>query len=297
MSCEPVIELEGLTKRYPRITAVNQLSLEIQGGRITAFLGRNGAGKSTTIKMLLGMTRPTAGTGAVLSKSINEVSQNRDARRAIGYVAEDKTVYGYMTVQQVIRFARSFFGDWDLEWERQLIKLFEIPEKARVSSLSKGMRTKLALLLALARRAKLLILDEPTEGLDPISLEQILQELVARVATGTTVFYSSHMISEVERVADDICIIDKGTVVANFSMETMQRDYRHITIGLPFEPNPSQFSFPGVERIRIDGRQVTMLARHDVDAIVALSREMKPLSLDVTPASLREVFLETVKED
>lgn len=297
MSCEPVIELEGLTKRYPRITAVDQLSLEIQGGRITAFLGRNGAGKSTTIKMLLGMTRPTAGTGAVLSKSINEVSQNRDARRAIGYVAEDKTVYGYMTVQQVIRFARSFFDDWDLEWERQLIKLFEIPEKARVSSLSKGMRTKLALLLALARRAKLLILDEPTEGLDPISLEQILQELVARVATGTTVFYSSHMISEVERVADDICIIDKGTVVANFSMEIMQRDYRHITIGLPFEPNPSQFLFPGVERIRIDGRQVTMLARHDADAIVALSREMKPLSLDVTPASLREVFLETVKED
>lgn len=297
MSSRPVIEVEGLTKRYPRITAVDQLSLHVQAGRITAFLGRNGAGKSTTIKMLLGMTRPTAGTGTVLGKAIKDFAQNRDARRAIGYVAEDKSVYGYMTVQQLIRFARSFFDDWDSGWERQLIKLFDLPENARVSSLSKGMRTKLALLLALARRAKLLILDEPTEGLDPVSLEQVLEQLVGRVATGTTVFYSSHMISEVERVADEICIIDKGSVVANFSMETMQRDYRRITIALPFKPNPSQFSFPGVEHVRVDGRQVTLVARHDADAIVALSRDMKPLSLDVTPTSLREVFLETVKED
>ena len=206
--------------------------------------------------MLLGITRPSAGAGTVLGQSITDPALNRNARRAVGYVSEDKTLYSYLTVQRMIRFTRSFFDDWDFERERRLMKLFELPQDARVSSLSKGMRAKLSLLLALSRRPKLLILDEPTEGLDPVSLELVLQQVIAIVANGTTVFFSSHMISEVERIADEVCIIEKGALVANFSMEKMQQEYRRIIVALPFEPSASQFSFQGVAQIRIDGKQV-----------------------------------------
>jgi ABC-2 type transport system ATP-binding protein len=129
--------------------------------------------------MLLGMSRPTSGTGRVLGRAIDDARASRDARRHIAFVAEDKQTYAYMTVGQMIAFARSFYGDWRADVEARLLRQYGLPLRRRVKALSKGMRTKLALLLALARRPQLLILDEPSEGLDPVSIEELLQSLVA----------------------------------------------------------------------------------------------------------------------
>src|ERR1700722_2616026 len=132
--------------------------------------------------MLLGMTRPTAGSGTVLGRSIVDPEANREIRRQVAYVGEDKQLYQYMTVDQLVRFTKSFYPDWRDDIEQRLLKQYALPLNRKVRALSKGMRTKLALLLALSRRPALLILNEPSEGLDPVSIDELLHELVAVAA-------------------------------------------------------------------------------------------------------------------
>lgn len=144
MSHEPVIETHSIAKHYGPVEAVRNLSLTVERQRITGFLGRNGAGKSTTIKMLLGMVRPTAGTARVLGYDIADPAQSREIRRRIAYVGEDKGLYGYMTVAELIRFTRPFYPDWQPRIEADLLKQYQLPLGRKVKAISKGMRTKLA---------------------------------------------------------------------------------------------------------------------------------------------------------
>ena len=296
---EYVIETQDLTKRYGKVEAVRSMNLAIAEGQITGFLGRNGAGKSTTIKMLLGMTRPTHGNGKVLGRLITNSKANCEMRRDVAFVGEDKQLYAYMTVAQMIRFTKSFYQDWRPEVEQRLLGQYQLPLDRRVKALSKGMRTKLALLMALARRPKLLILDEPSEGLDPVAIEELLQSLVAAAGDGSSVFFSSHQIAEVERIADRICIIDHGNLKMDFSLEQLRQHYRRITIGFAYNPPPLEspaFKIDGVEHVRTNGRQVVLLTGRNVDMVVAQANRMDAVSVDVEPVSLREVFLETVRE-
>jgi ABC-2 type transport system ATP-binding protein len=297
MSDACIIETNELTKRYNKFEAVRALNLRVISHCITGFLGRNGAGKSTTIKMLLGMTHPTSGSGFVLGRNICDSKANAEMRRDVAYVGEDKQLYGYMTVEQLVRFTKSFYPDWQPEVERRLLKQYQLPAARKVKSLSKGMRTKLALLLAFCRRPKLLILDEPSEGLDPVSIEELLESMVAVAADGTSVFFSSHQIAEVERVAESVCILDHGQLAMNFSLDDMRQHYRNITLGFAEQQRQERFRMPGVKRIQISGRQVILAAHENVEAIVELSKGMQPVSVDVAPIGLRELFLETVKED
>lgn len=293
---ERIIQAEALTKRYGSFTAVNQLNCRVRAERITGFLGRNGAGKSTTIKMLLGMVAPTSGSGTVLGHRIDDPRESLEIRKRIAYVGEDKGLYGYMTVAQLIHFTRSFYPDWQPDLERKLLADYRLPPNRKVKALSKGMRTKLALLLALSRRPALLILDEPTEGLDPVSIEELLQTLVTAPANGTTVFFSSHQLSEVERIADDILMIDRGSSVVDLPLDQIRENYRRVTLGFADTPPTLPSNFDGIERASISGRQITILASRNADAIAQLGRERNAVDIDISPISLREIFLETVQE-
>jgi ABC-2 type transport system ATP-binding protein len=297
MTQRHVIETHGLTKRYGTLEAVHALNLNVPAGQITGFLGRNGAGKSTTIKMLLGMIHPTVGAGTVLGHRIDEEKESLEIRRHVAYVDEDKHTYAYFTVAEMIRFIRSFYSDWRQDVEKRLIREYELPLDRKVKALSKGMRTKLALLLALARRPELLILDEPTEGLDPVSIETLLQALAGASTEGTAVFFSSHQISEVERICDRVCIIDSGRLAMDISLDQVRQDYRRITLGFSFFPSKSDFRLEGVEHIQTDGRQMTLLARSNSEAVAARAHDLGAVSVDIVPISLREVFLGVVKED
>ncbi len=297
MTEDNVIEARELTKRYGRFEAVSNLNLRVGAGRITGFLGRNGAGKSSTIKMILGIIRPSSGTGSLLGQSISDGRRCCESRRHVAYVAEDKQTYAYMTVGQMIGFTRSFYADWDIDMERRLLKQFELPLGRKVKALSKGMRTKLALLLALARRSKLLILDEPSEGLDPVSIEELLQALVAAAAEGTTIFFSLHQIAEVERVADHVCIIDHGRLVADTSLDEIRQEYRRITCGFCTQPPKIDFNGDIIGAVRTDGRQLTVMATRNAEGIVERVHRLGAASVETTPVSLRELFLATVKEE
>jgi ABC-2 type transport system ATP-binding protein len=297
MKNDPVILTRGLTKSYGNAMAVQGLNLSVGGNRITAFLGRNGAGKSTTIKMLLGMIRPTAGSGTVLGKQITNAGENLELRHHVAYVAEDKPLYGYMTVEQTIRFASSFYPDWRADVEKKLVHDYELPLRRKVKVLSKGMRTKLALLLAFARRPDLLILDEPSEGLDPVGIEYLLQVLVARSAEDVAVFFSSHQIAEVERVADHVCILEKGCLLMDASLDQLRQFYRRIDLVFPTPPPEGEFRISGVQRIQTSGHQMSVFASENTEAVIERAHDLNAVCVEVAPVGLRDIFLETVKEN
>ena len=295
MACESVIETHGLTRHYGNVEAVRDLSLSVERQHITGFLGRNGAGKSTTIKMLLGMICPTAGTGRVLGYDIADPAQSLEIRRRIAYVGEDKGLYGYMTVADLIRFTRSFYPDWQPQIEARLLKEYQLPPGRKVRAISKGMRTKLALLLELARRPELIILDEPSEGLDPVSIEELLLTLQEVCDAGTSIFFSSHQLSEVERVADRMLMIDRGQLVMNTLLSDLLNNYRNINVEFAGQNPIPAFDLAGVERIRVKGRQAWVLASSNVEGIVAHARSLDAV-VQVTPVNLRDVFLDIVRE-
>lgn len=296
MSDAFVITTQDLTKVYGRTPVVHRLNLEVPAHQITAFLGRNGAGKSTTIKMLLGITHPTSGTGFVIGTPIKDSNPSCDMRRQVAYVGEDKNLYAYMTVEQLICFVRSFYPNWRADTEKRLLRQFELPPSKKIRALSKGMRGKLALLLALARRPTLLILDEPSEGLDPVGIEELLQELASAAADGVTIFFSSHQIAEVERIADRACIIDRGELRVNISMDDLRREYRCITVAFHGDPPAEALQLPGVQHLRTVGRQSVLLAHKNAQAVIERAHAEGAAQVDVDPVTLRELFLQTVKE-
>ena len=297
MTSTPVIQTRDLTKSYGSAAAVRGLNLSVEPNCITAFLGQNGAGKSTTIKMLLGLVRPSSGEGIVLGMRITDAEENREMRRKVAYVAENKPLYGYMTVEQTIRFVSSFYADWRADIASKLLNEYKLPPQRKVKSLSKGMRTKLALLLALARRPELLILDEPSEGLDPVGIEHLLQMLVALAADGVTIFFSSHQIAEVERVADHICILDNGRLLVNASLDELRQSYRRIDLVFPVPPPEREFQIVGVERIDSKGHEMRVFVSKNAEPVVDRPHNLNAVSVEVAPVALREIFLETVKEN
>ena len=291
------IHTERLGKSHGTVEAVKELNLSIRPHSITAFLGLNGAGKSTTIKMLLGMMRPSSGDDTILGQRISDPIQSVRTRTKIAYVSENKRLYDYMTVSQMIRFTRAFYPDWRPEEEQKLLRQFKLPVDRKVRSLSKGMRTKLGLLIAFARQPELLILDEPSEGLDPVGIEELLEILVARCGEGTTVFFSSHQIAEVERIADQVCILHAGRLVLDSSLDDLRQSYRRIDLIFPSVPAEHDFRIMGVEDVRTRGHQMSVLASKNADAVVARAHDFEATSIDVTPVGLRDVFLQKVKEN
>jgi ABC-2 type transport system ATP-binding protein len=292
-----VIQTERLGKSYGRVEALKELNLSIRAHGITAFLGLNGAGKSTTIKILLGMMRPSSGDGTILGQRISDPIESVHIRTKIAYVSENKQLYDYMTVDQMLRFTSAFYPDWRPSEEQRLLRQFKLPLDRKVKSLSKGMRTKLGLLMAFARQPELLILDEPSEGLDPEGIEELLEILVARCGEGTTIFFSSHQIAEVERIADQICILHAGRLVLDSSVDDLRQSYRRIDLVFPSTPAEHNFRIAGIEDLRTRGHHMSVLASRNAEAVVARARDFQATSIDVTPVALRDVFLQKVKEN
>jgi ABC-type multidrug transport system ATPase subunit len=291
----PVIETAELRKTYGDLEAVRGLTLQVPPGSIFGFLGRNGAGKTTTIKVLLGMTRPTGGTARVFNLPASPSGSSVAIRRRTGFVSEDKDLYDFMTVAEMIRFTAPFFPKWRADLEERYLRKFELRPAQRVKSLSRGMRTKLALLLALSRGAELLILDEPTSGLDPAMTEEVLQALVTHVANEQmTVFFSSHQIAEVEQIADHVAIIDRGRTVVTGALDDLRERYCRIQLVFDGDAPQATFRSPGIERIHRKGRVLTLLSSAGSDTLATEARALGPVSIDVMPVSLKDIFLETV---
>ena len=291
------IETTGLSKSFKSKPAVRELNLRVPAGSIFGFLGRNGAGKTTTIKLLMGMLKPDAGTATIFGLPVHDRRAAVQIRQRIGFVTEDKDLYPYMTVDQVIRFTRPFFPKWRDDLAQRYLKMFDLPVTEKVPGLSKGMRSKLMLLLALSRGAELLILDEPTDGLDPAAVENVLRELVALAAEGLTIFFSSHQLAEVDQIADHVSIIDRGVIVASDSLDDLKVRYRRLHIVFEKEPSAPVHWPSGVEHLRQEGRTVSILANRNLDEILEQARSIPGASVEQFPVTLKEIFLEHVRSN
>ena len=234
-----VIETHQLCKSFKDQPALRGLDLHVQAGSIFGFLGRNGAGKTTTIKTLMGLLRADTGSAHVFGAPVTDADSAAGVRRRIGFVTEDKELYPYMTVEQIIRFTRPFFPKWRRDLEQRYLEMFELPKARKIPDLSKGMRSKLMLLLAITRGAELLILDEPTDGLDPAATEDVLRELVSVTgSSGITIFFSSHQLSEVELIADHVGIVDQGRMVVSGCLDDLKARYQRVHVVLESGAGP-----------------------------------------------------------
>jgi ABC-2 type transport system ATP-binding protein len=288
------VRTQQLSKRYGPIEAVRQLDMNVPLGPISGFLGQNGAGKSTTLKMLMGAVRPSSGSGQMFGLNIADRAQSVEIRKRVAFVSEDKRLYDYMTVEQIIRFTRSFFPKWRSDLEAKFLKQFPLPLDRKIKKLSKGMRTQLALLLGISRGAEMLVLDEPTEGLDPVAIETVLELLKSLAPEGVTILFSSHQIAEVEQIAAYLFMIHRGELVLSSSIDRLKDGYRRLVAVFDTPVNEKDLAMEGVKRIATAGAMVTLVIDHDSERIIEHLRCLKATNIDVLPVTLKEIFLQNV---
>lgn len=283
------IETQSMHKHYGTLHAVKGLDLHVPAGSIYGFMGRNGAGKTTTIRLLAGLVRATSGQVRVLGLD-PQVDRVAMLGRT-GFVI-DKMLLPSMTGEDMVRFNRGFFPRWSDALAAKYAEVLEIPMKQKFRSLSTGSQTKLCLLLALAQGAELLILDEPTAGLDPVVTDQLLRVLVDDFANeGRTLLLSSHHLSEVERVADWIGIIDGGRLLLEAPLDDVRSGFRRVRLigeNLPFGSRSEIF--------RTNTREGTTeyVLRGNAEGFLGELRSQGATVLDVASMNLSEVFLEVV---
>jgi len=209
-----IVEIKNLNKTYPTFKLDN-VSFGISAGKITGFIGRNGAGKTTTIKSMLNLVHPDSGEilyfGKTLSQNENEIKKN------IGYSTGSVNWYPRKKIKDIMNVVKGFYDSWDEELYKKYLKLFKIDENKSAKELSEGMKVKCNLLIALSHNAKVLILDEPTSGLDPFSRDELLGVFTRLKEDGVAVFFSTHIISDIEKCADDIVYIQSGKITASLS--------------------------------------------------------------------------------
>jgi ABC-2 type transport system ATP-binding protein len=299
---QTAIEIENLTVSYGKRQILKGLSLEVPVGSIFGFLGANGSGKTATIKTLLGFRRPTSGHARVLGYDV--VSQQREMRMHVGYVSETNSFYDFLTIPQLCALSRDLHQRWDQEAVDRSLKLFELPLNRNIKHFSKGMKSQLALCLALGHDPDLLILDEPTTVLDPVARQVFLKLLIKQVAlAGKTVFFSSHILSEVEAIADRVAVLHDGKLVLNDELDHVrdrQKLVRFTYIESPPAEETARLSrLPGVQRIEQEGRTVRLRAEGDVDALVETirARPYELRNLEVASVGLEDVLLEYLRGD
>jgi ABC-2 type transport system ATP-binding protein len=294
-----VIDTANLHKSYDggpgSIEALRGLTLHVPKGSIFGFLGRSGAGKTTTIKVLLGMAHPTSGEARVFGLPAGAQASSVAIRQRTGFVSEERDLYDSMTIAQIIRFTAGFYPTWRTDLEARYLRSFELPAGRQIKDISRGMRTKLALLLALSRGAELLVLDEPTSGLDPAATDEVLQALVAHVANeDMTVFLSTHLLTDVEQIADHIAIVDRGRVVVSGALDDLRDAYRRIQCVFDGDAPAPALRSPGVVRVQRRGRVLTIFSSANLERVLEEARALGPSSVEVLPVTLKEIFLETV---
>jgi ABC-2 type transport system ATP-binding protein len=236
----PVVEIQRLTRRFADKTALDEVSLVIPRGGVFGLIGGNGAGKTTLIKHVLGLLRPQTGTVRVFG--LDPIADPVGTLGRIGYLSEDRDLPEWMRVCELMRYTQAFFPRWDEAYAEELREAFDLDPNARIKNLSRGQRARAGLLAALAHRPELLVLDEPSSGLDPVVRRDILGAIIRTIADeGRTVLFSSHLLDEVERVADRVAIIHQGRVLLADAMDGIKDSHRRVTLrfGQPIERPPS----------------------------------------------------------
>lgn len=286
---ELVIHTRGLTRYFGATPGVYELNLDVPRGGVFAFLGRNGSGKSTAIRMLLGLLEPTRGEGEILGCDIRRLTPEIRAR--IGYLTEEHQVYGWMSVQQCGEFQSQFYQRWNDKIFQGVIDHFGLKPDMRAKNLSRGERSGLCLALTLAPDPELLILDDPALGLDPVARRSLVEAMIALTRrSDRTIFFSTHQIDDVERVADYVAVLDKSILRACCRLESFQENIRQVRVQFAGKP-PELPAIPGLLQVMRNGTSLRLLCVRYNDETEHRLRTMKPLEIETSPVNLNDCLI------
>ena len=290
---QPVIAIDHLTKRYGDFDAVSDLTLHVGEGSICGLLGPNGAGKTTAMKCLLGFLHPTSGTLSVSGAPVSPETFQR-----LSYVPETSALFDELTVQQHVELDRRSQPRHDSARATELRQIFQLDVRKRVRSLSKGQKTALALVLALASRPRVLVLDEPSSGLDPIFQRVVLDLLIECATDGGTVLFSSHQIGQVERAADHVAILRAGKLALHRDVESLKASEK--VVEATFDPSipdlNGTFNIPAIRRIDRAGNMIRLSVKEHEEEVARQLERFHPTSLRVVNRNLEDIFLDVVSE-
>ncbi len=286
---DTVIKTKGLTRRFGKNLAVDGLDLEVPRGSVFGFIGRNGAGKTTTVRMLLGLLPMTAGSATVLGHDSRKHSF--DIKRRVGYVPETHHFYQWMTIAELTRFTSSFYPTWRDDKCAELLKSFELDPAKKIKELSKGMVAKVALTLGLAHDPELLVLDEPTGGLDVMVRREFLESIVRMIQEeGKTVFLSSHVLVDMERVADEIAIIEEGRLVKRSTLEELKDKVKKVKLTFAGDP-PTDVRIEGARNVDRDGREWVVTYEEFSEEKLNALRKLPVSDAQVIDLDLEDIFV------
>jgi ABC-2 type transport system ATP-binding protein len=285
---DPVIRVDALRKKFRDREVLAGVSFEVPAGQTFAFLGVNAAGKTTAIRMLLGLLTPDSGSVSVLG--IDPQKNPLAVRQSVGYLAEDQQMFGWMTVEQIVRFVAPFYDTWDAALARKYLQQFEVPVDQKIKHLSKGQNVRLGLVLALAHRPAAVILDDPVLGLDPIMRKEFNRDLIVHLqGEGRTVLYSSHLLYEVEPVADAVGILHQGRIVRQGATEELREQAKRLLL-----PAASLDRLPPLKLLDVApaGDQMALTVDDAPNAIAALHRAgIEPHVVDLNLDEIFEAFV------
>ena len=289
---ENVIEIKNLSRSFGKTLALDNVSLRVPKGVVVGLVGLNGAGKTTLIKHLLGLLRAQAG-----SVSVFGTDPSRHPERTldkVGYLTEEDTLPGWMTVQQLLRFSKPFYPKWDDGYAAELIRSFDISVDKKIRTLSKGQKSRCGLVVALAHHPELLLLDEPSSGLDPVIRQDILSAIIRLIGdSGRTVLFSSHLLDEVQRVCDVIAVMREGKLVVCDNLEALRTKYKRATIrSRSASSSQSPPKVPVLGEWQNYGDEWNGIINVDDQDAEKLSREFNIEILELQGVSLHEWFLD-----
>jgi len=287
----PAISIDRLTKRYGQTLAVESLSLSVPQGSIFGLLGTNGAGKTTTFKCMLGLARPTGGSISFEGRPLSPPLFER-----LSYVPEKSALYEWMTGAQLLEMQHRSFQRYDAKRAAELMDLFVLDRNKKLGKYSKGQQTAMALVLAFSIHPEILVLDEPAAGLDPVHQRHVLDLIIGESAGGATVVFSSHQIGQVERAAERVAIMHRGTLRLAGEFEQLKADLKVVEATFDTDaPSLNGLSAePSVGQIQRAGRLIRVYVKGNGDEIARKIGDMHPRSVRILDQNLEDIFLTTV---
>ena len=289
---EPIIDITDLSKFYGKSRGIENVNLEIGRGEVFGFIGPNGAGKSTTIRILMNLIFPTGGSARIMGMDV--VRQTKEIKQKVGYIPSDANAYSYMVVEEFLNYFARFYDVPDAGSRiTELSNLFEVDLKRKISDLSTGNKKKVSIIQSLVHRPELLIMDEPTSGLDPLMQSLFFDLLRKENQKGMTIFFSSHILGEVQMFCRRVAIIKEGKIIQLEDIDTLRKkQLKKVTIEFIDMVDPADLSFPGViNLITGPGDKLSFMFSGDINELVSFLSMKMINNLMVEEPSLDEIFM------
>lgn len=285
-----IIEVNKLTKYYGQARGIIDVSFNVEEGEIFGFIGPNGAGKSTTIRTLLSLIYPTSGSAKIFGKDC--IKYGPDIKREIGYLPSEVFYYDHMKVIDLLKYSASFYKKDCSKRIKELAEIMDLDLHKKIDDLSYGNKKKVGIVQGLLHEPKLVILDEPTGGLDPLMQQKFFDLLQEENKKGTTILFSSHVLSEVQRLCNRVAIIKEGKIISLEKISTLtENSYKRIKVQAPVTLEPGYFQLPGTSDLEIKGNTVSFLFKGNLNLVTRKIADINISNVWIEEPSLEEIFL------